>query len=73
MAVDAASKGLRSHLPQVLLHSGHHTRSGAFAYVASAPEPPVKTMYGVVVVLTLTHRRNLVRGHRTGSNRSRVE
>ena len=29
--------------------------------------------YNVVVVLTLTHRHNAVRGSRTGSNNSRVE
>ena len=41
--------------------SGVARDAGGFSYI------------GVVVVITLTHRYNAVRGHRTGSNNSGVE
>ena len=42
-------------------------------YFIRPPELALKGGYIVVVVLTLTHRYNAVRGHRTGSNNSGAE
>ena len=42
-------------------------------YFIRPPELALKGGYIVVVVLTLTHRYNAVRGHRTGSDNSEAE